>query len=91
MEWCGKGKRVDVLSGGKWWWATVINLTTAGCVSVSYVDERGRASGETDTFQLDPARIRAPKLVSPAGCSMGQEFPPLPSRHAHHLGLSPKP
>ena len=89
MEWCGKGKRVDVLSGGKWWWATVINLTTAGCVSVSYVDERGRASGETDAFQLDPARIRAPKLVSPAGCSMGPERVLLPSRNASTLRLSP--
>jgi len=91
MGWCGKGKRADVLSEGKWWWATVINLTTAGRVSVSYVDKRGKASGETETFQLDPARIRAPKPVAPASCSMGQELVSVPSRNNHILGLSPKP
>jgi len=91
MEWCGKGKRADVLSEGKWWWATVINLTTAGRVSVSYIDKRGKASGETETFQLDPARIRAPKPVAPTGCSMGQDLVPLPLGNANNLGVNPTP
>ena len=91
MGWYCKGKRVDVLFGGGWWAATVTNLTSAGRVSISYLDERGNLSGDIDTFQFDPARIHAPKPDDALlGCPWGQELVPVPSQIDHKQGISPK-